>query len=64
MSRTAGYMPGPRSLTACCCMYSGLRAGAPGLDFETWGSPVLKSPPTTYIRHHAVRDREAISDWL
>jgi hypothetical protein len=29
--------------------------GAPGLDFETWDSLVLKSPPT-YIRHHAVSD--------
>ena len=45
-----------QKLASLCCMYSGSGAGAPGLDFETWDSPVLKSPPITftYKRHHAL----------
>lgn len=28
-------------------------AGAPNLDFETWDSPIFKSPPSTYTRNYA-----------
>jgi hypothetical protein len=44
------------SLTACCFIYGG--AGAPGLDFETWDSPVLKSPHTyIHTRYRGQRPR-------